>query len=196
MTSYLVILRNLFTQRKAESIVATDSWVSTPNEIKSYLGKCKNKCSGFSNDLCSFSNYSEKFCHQKCNAMESIDKRTSLKVDQEIQWTREEKLLFWNVMKAHISFLLSKTYEFDEKYKILFAQLKPMSYVDFQKCRLKIRQYLWKGRYRKGIALYQYMRHYFNVFCDDSSDLSKNLGEVEQIFLSPYIAMQDRNTHK
>lgn len=189
MTSYLVILRNLFTQRKAESIVATDSWVSTPNEIKSYLGKCKNKCSGFSNDLCSFSNYSEKFCHQKCNDMESIDKRTSLKVDQEIQWTREEKLLFWNVMKAHISFLLSKTYEFDEKYKILFAQLKPMSYVDFQKCRLKIRQYLWKGRYRKGIALYQYMRHYFNVFCDDSSDLSKNLGEVEQIFLSPYIAM-------
>ena len=193
MTSYLVILRNLFTQRKAASIVTTDYWDSPPNELKPYLGKCKNKCNDFSNDLCSFSIHSEKFWHHKCNDMGSINKSISLKVDQEIQWTREEKLLFWNVIKAHISVLLSKTYAFDEKYKILFAQLQPVSYVDFQKCRLKIRQYLWKGRYRKGIALYYYMRSYFSMFCDDSSDLSKNLREVEQIFLSPYVVMQEKH---
>ena len=176
---------NYITKRTSESIVTADDMNKAPDKL---IGKlCEKDLDSLSNISADSGNYFS--C--ECNVMENQKALTlsKLNVDKEIQWTREEKLLFWNVIEAHISNLLSKEYIFDTKYEKLFLQLKPQNYLDFRKCRLKIRSYLWQGKYRKGIRLYQYMKTFFDKFCGNPDNINDNLKEVEQIFLSPYPAV-------
>ena len=164
------------------SLVTADNMDKTPSK---FMGKF---CERDPDSLSNISADSENHFSCEWNVMENQKTLTfsKLNVDKEIQWTRKEKLLFWNVIEAHISNLLSKEYIFDTKYEKLLLQLKPQNYLDFRRCRLKIRSYLWQGRYRKGIRLYQYMKTYFGNFCGNSDNINDDLKEVEQIFLSPY----------
>lgn len=179
------MLGNHFAKRTSESIVTADDTSKASSKL---MGKCcERDCYSHNN----ISGDTENYFSCKCNVMEKQKTLafSKLNVDSEILWTREEKLLFWNVIEAHISNLLSKEYIFDTKYEKLFLQLKPQNYLDFRRCRLKIRSYLWQGRYRKGIRLYQYMQTYFDKFCGNHDNINNNLKELEQIFLSPYLGV-------
>ena len=110
-------------------------------------------------------------------------------VDTEIQWTRNEKELFWNVIKTHIHNLLSHTDYLVNLYNgldIKYNELDPTNFKDYCKCRAVVRQNLWRGEYRKAVSHYLITKEFFYIMFGGEMSVKQELQELKSIYLNAY----------
>lgn len=112
-----------------------------------------------------------------------------LTVDNEIQWTRSEKDLFWSIIESHIRHLLVKndcTVNRVCGIDINYNELDPMSLTDYCKCRTIIRTNLWIGEYQKAVGQYLVAEEFFYIMFGAKMSIEQKLEELKSIYLNPY----------
>lgn len=117
---------------------------------------------------------------------------TSRYDDNDMLWTRGEKNIFWQVIKEHLLTLLRANNNHTAiceglKTERIFQSLNPKCKTDLQKCFVRIKAYLWNGKYMKAIRLYLYINYFFTVLQTSKKDFRGMLIELQDVFTSPYI---------
>ena len=118
-------------------------------------------------------------------------KYDNLTPHNEIIWTRNEKLLFWKVINAHILRLLTDENLLNKnnnEVDINFTSLDPTSKKDLRHCYAIVRKHLWEGNYRTAIWSYRIIQQFFEIICGENRVLSDEHKELMLIFLTPYIS--------
>merc|ERR1712179_736023 len=121
------------------------------------------------------------------------DTKKGIRLDQESQWTRGEKQLFWNIISSHIRNLLLRTtfsFGFDTEYHnlidIYFSKLNPISFDDFCRCREIIRRNLWRGEYRKAVVHYLLTKEFFYILFPQELNVDEEVKELQSIYFNAY----------
>ena len=112
------------------------------------------------------------------------------RLSEDIIWTRKEKVLFWEVIKNHISTLNSDPsliLQDPSTLDIDFKALDSTSLKDFCHCRSMVRTCLWRGEYRKAVFYYQLMLELFYTSFGGDIERIGEMEFLETIFLNSSI---------
>lgn len=106
---------------------------------------------------------------------------------EETIWTRQEKVLFWEIIKGHVLSLLFDATLLQQtavEVDIDFSAMDPSSQKNFLQCQAIVRSYLWCGEYRTAICYHQVVMEFFYLSFGRQLGKNDEIKLIESIFLN------------